>query len=81
MKRTSCIIANISATAGAIVFGYFGVQYLGRNTMYGVGGGMIGLGTAAQLVQMKPRSVPQPTVTIYDFADLLAKNEPPKKRR
>lgn len=26
----------------------------------------------------KPEIEPQPQVTIYDFADLLSKNEPPK---
>ncbi|MCC5639118.1 hypothetical protein LC593_25470 [Nostoc sp. CHAB 5844] len=29
----------------------------------------------------KPEVEPQPQVTIYDFADLLLKNEPPKIER
>jgi hypothetical protein len=43
----------------------------------------LGLGWAEILPEPIPRiePEPQPTVTIYDLADLLVKNEPPKKRR
>jgi hypothetical protein len=37
----------------------------------------IGLGDPQLVVEPKPE--PTPEVTIYDFADLLANNEPPKK--
>lgn len=43
----------------------------------------IGLGNSELVIESKPKPEPEPkpTVTIYDFADLLAKNEPTKKQR
>jgi hypothetical protein len=39
----------------------------------------IGLGNPQLQPEPKPAPTPAPQVTIYDFADLLGKNEPPKK--
>ncbi|WP_341529461.1 hypothetical protein WKK05_09225 [Nostoc sp. UHCC 0302] len=43
----------------------------------------LGLGWTEVVPEPLPKIEPDPQlkVTIYDFADLLAKNEPPKKQR
>ncbi len=41
----------------------------------------IGLGNPELVIESKPKSEPEPTVTIYDFSALLSKYEPPKKQR
>ncbi|WP_191761262.1 hypothetical protein [Komarekiella delphini-convector] len=41
----------------------------------------IGLGSSQLQPEPKPIPEPEPQVTIYDFADLLTKNEPPKKSK
>jgi hypothetical protein len=39
----------------------------------------VGLGSPELVIE--PKSEPKPTVTIYDFAALLSKHEPPKKQQ
>lgn len=51
MKRNQVIIATGIGAFSAIAIGYFGVQYLGRNTMYGVSAGMFGLGVGGCIGQ------------------------------
>jgi hypothetical protein len=51
MKQTHIIAFCITGTTTAIAIGYFGVQFLGRNTMYGISGGTIGLGVGTYAIQ------------------------------
>lgn len=46
----------------AITFGYLGSQYLNKNIMYAIGGGMAGIGTVAYLAS-KSQEKPIPTRT------------------
>lgn len=43
----------------------------------------VGLGSRELVIESKsePEPEPKPTVTIYDFAALLSKHEPPKKQQ
>ncbi|WP_341531873.1 hypothetical protein WKK05_38360 (plasmid) [Nostoc sp. UHCC 0302] len=52
MKRTHIIAFCITGTATAIAIGYFGVQFLGRNTIYAISGGTIGLGMGTLGIQV-----------------------------
>ena len=40
----------IVTTVAAITFGYIGSQYLTRNIMYIIGGGMVGVGAVAYII-------------------------------
>ncbi|MDM9580232.1 MULTISPECIES: hypothetical protein [unclassified Nostoc] len=41
----------------------------------------VGLGSPELVIESKSEPEPKPTVTIYDFAALLSKHEPPKKQQ
>ena len=43
--------AGIGATVVALSIGYFGIQYIGRYTMFAISGGMIGLSAVAYLTE------------------------------
>ncbi|ALF53673.1 hypothetical protein ACX27_13815 [Nostoc piscinale CENA21] len=51
-RRYQVIIATTTGTLAAIAFGYFGVQALGKDTMYSISAGMFGLGTGASVSQV-----------------------------
>lgn len=51
MKRNQVIIATGIGALTAVAVGYFGVHYLGRNTMYGISAGMFGLGAGGCIGQ------------------------------
>ncbi|WP_414569376.1 hypothetical protein [Nostoc sp. CCY 9925] len=42
----------------AITFGYIGSQYLTKNIMYIIGGGMIGVGAVAYVTPLKTKQKP-----------------------
>ncbi|MDZ8029379.1 MAG: hypothetical protein RMX97_32510 [Nostoc sp. DedQUE11] len=54
---------GIGATAVALALGYFGVQYLGRNTMYTIGAAVGGAGAISYVLQ-KPAQPEAPTTPI-----------------
>ncbi|WP_448270480.1 hypothetical protein [Nostoc sp. DSM 114159] len=56
-------ILGIGATAAAIAFGYFGVQYFGRNNMFTIAAA-IGGGGAISYVLQKPNQPQAPTAPI-----------------
>ncbi|MBD2616369.1 MULTISPECIES: hypothetical protein [Nostoc] len=51
----------IVTTVLAITFGYIGSQYLTKNIMYFIGGGMIGVGAVGYVIP--PRTKKKPTHT------------------
>ncbi|MBD2531061.1 hypothetical protein H6G97_16320 [Nostoc flagelliforme FACHB-838] len=48
----------IVTTVAAIAFGYVGSQYLNKNIMYAIGGGMVGLSAMTYLVEPKAKEKP-----------------------
>lgn len=46
-----------------IAFGYLGSQYLNKNIMYAIGGGMFGLGAVSYVAPSKSQQKPIPTRT------------------
>jgi len=67
MKRSQVIIAIGIGTFTAIAIGYFGVQYLGRNTMYGISAGIFGLGVGGFIgQQLTSRKQQRQTVKIRE---------------
>ncbi|RCJ16154.1 hypothetical protein A6S26_33825 [Nostoc sp. ATCC 43529] len=65
MSRTTVrnTLLGIGATAAALALGYFGVQYLGRNTMYTIGAAVGGAGAISYVLQ-KPSQPEAPTTPI-----------------
>jgi len=51
-RRPQVIAFCITGTAAAIAAGYFGVQVLGKNTMYAISSGTIGLGIGTYCIQV-----------------------------
>ncbi|MCW5319546.1 hypothetical protein GTQ43_40180 [Nostoc sp. KVJ3] len=61
-------VLGIGATAAAIAFGYFGVQYFGRNNMFTIAAAVGGAGAISYVLQKPSQSEapsnqpePQPT--------------------
>jgi hypothetical protein len=52
----------VTVVAG-IAFGYLGSQYLNKNIIYAIGGGMAGFGAVAYLASSKSQEKPIPTRT------------------
>ncbi|WP_341528513.1 hypothetical protein WKK05_04025 [Nostoc sp. UHCC 0302] len=50
-RRPQIIAICITGAAATIAVGYFGVKFLGRNTMYAISGGTIGLGVGTYAIQ------------------------------
>jgi hypothetical protein len=59
-SRLRNTLFGIGATAAALALGYFGVQYLGRNTMYTIGAAVGGAGAISYVLQ-KPKEQPAST--------------------
>lgn len=63
-------VLGIGATAAAIAFGYFGVQYIGRNNMFTIAAAVGGAGVISYVLQkpnqpQAPNSEPEaPTAPI-----------------
>ena len=72
MSRTTFrnTVLGIGATAAAIAFGYFGVQYFGRNNMFTIAAAVGGAGAISYVLQkpnqpQAPNSEPEaPTAPI-----------------
>ena len=62
MTRTTLrnTVLGIGATAAAIAFGYFGVQYFGRNNMFTIAAA-VGGGGAISYVLQKPNQPEAPS--------------------
>ncbi|QLE52999.1 hypothetical protein FD724_34160 (plasmid) [Nostoc sp. C057] len=62
MSRTTLrnTVLGIGATAAAIAFGYFGVQYFGRNNMFTIAAA-VGGGGAISYVLQKPNQPQSPS--------------------
>ncbi|RCJ30113.1 hypothetical protein A6769_34360 [Nostoc punctiforme NIES-2108] len=56
-------VLGIGATAAAIAFGYFGVQYFGRNNMFTIAAAVGGAGAISYVLQ-KPSQPEAPTAPI-----------------
>ncbi|MBD2683499.1 MULTISPECIES: hypothetical protein [Nostoc] len=56
-------VLGIGATAVAIAFGYFGVQYFGRNNMFTIAAAVGGAGAISYVLQ-KPSQPEAPTAPI-----------------
>jgi hypothetical protein len=52
MKRPKIVAMSISGIAAAVAVGYFGVQVVGKNVMYAISGGTIGLGAGTYCIQI-----------------------------
>ena len=54
MKRNQVqvIVVSLTGTLGAISIGYLGVQFFGKNAMYMIATGMLGLGTGGAIGQV-----------------------------
>ncbi|WP_341532377.1 hypothetical protein WKK05_41790 (plasmid) [Nostoc sp. UHCC 0302] len=65
MSRTTLrnTLAGIGATAAALALGYFGVQYLGRNTMYTIAAAVGGAGAISYVLQ-KPSQPEAPATPV-----------------
>ena len=65
MSRTTFrnTVLGIGATAAAIAFGYFGVQYIGRNNMFTIAAAVGGAGAISYVLQ-KPTQEESPTAPI-----------------
>jgi len=70
MNRTTFrnTVLGIGATAAAIAFGYFGVQYFGRNNMFTIAAAVGGGGAISYVLQKPsqpeaPSSQPEPQPT------------------
>ena len=61
MSRTTFrnTVLGIGATAAAIAFGYFGVQYFGRNNMFTIAAAVGGAGAISYVLQ-KPNQPQAP---------------------
>ncbi|MBD2526685.1 hypothetical protein [Nostoc sp. FACHB-133] len=62
MSRTRLrnTVLGIGATAAAIAFGYFGVQYIGRNNMFTIAAAVGGAGVISYVLQ-KPNQPQSPS--------------------
>ena len=56
-------VLGIGATAAALAFGYFGVQYIGKNNMFTIAAA-VGGGGAISYVLQKPSQPEAPTAPI-----------------
>ncbi|MHC5861975.1 hypothetical protein [Nostoc sp.] len=61
-------VLGIGATAAAIAFGYFGVQYFGRNNMFTIAAAVGGAGAISYVLQkpnqpQAPSNQPEPQPT------------------
>ncbi|WP_104902312.1 hypothetical protein [Nostoc sp. 'Peltigera membranacea cyanobiont' N6] len=56
-------LLGIGATAAAIAFGYFGVQYFGRNNMFTIAAAVGGAGAISYVLQ-KPNQPEAPAAPI-----------------
>ncbi|MHC0068067.1 hypothetical protein ACWATR_35145 [Nostoc sp. UIC 10890] len=61
-------VLGIGATAAALAFGYFGVQYFGRNNMFTIAAAVGGAGTISYVLQkpnqpQAPSNQPEPQPT------------------
>jgi hypothetical protein len=70
MNRTTFrnTVLGIGATAAAIAFGYFGVQYFGRNNMFTIAAAVGGAGAISYVLQkpnqpQSPSNQPEPQPT------------------
>jgi uncharacterized membrane protein YeaQ/YmgE (transglycosylase-associated protein family) len=65
MNRTTFrnTVLGIGATAAALALGYFGVQHLGRNTMFTIAAAVGGAGAISYVLQ-KPSQPEAPTAPI-----------------
>ncbi|WP_373526609.1 hypothetical protein [Nostoc sp.] len=65
MNRTTFrnTVLGIGATAAAIAFGYFGVQYIGKNNMFTIAAAVGGAGAISYVLQ-KPTQGESPTAPI-----------------
>ncbi|MBE9002907.1 hypothetical protein IQ274_33170 [Nostoc sp. LEGE 12447] len=54
MKRNQLqvIVVSLTGTLAAISIGYLGVQFFGKNAMYMIATGMLGLGTGGAIGQV-----------------------------
>ncbi|MHC0068897.1 hypothetical protein ACWATR_39560 [Nostoc sp. UIC 10890] len=51
-NQAQTIVVSLTGTLAAISIGYLGVQFFGRNTMYIIATGMLGLGTGGAIGQV-----------------------------
>ncbi|MBG1259907.1 hypothetical protein [Nostoc commune] len=51
-NQAQVIAVSLISTLAAISIGYLGVQFFGRNTMYIIAKGMLGLGTGGAIGQV-----------------------------
>ncbi|WP_138505483.1 hypothetical protein [Nostoc sp. PA-18-2419] len=60
MSKSTNTLFGIGATAAALAFGYFGVQYIGKNNMFTIAAAMGGAGAISYVFQ-KPKEQPAST--------------------
>ncbi|QLE53416.1 hypothetical protein FD724_36505 (plasmid) [Nostoc sp. C057] len=61
-NQAQVIVVSLTSTLATISIGYLGVQFFGKNAMYMIATGMLGLGTGGSIGQVLVEKRQQPVV-------------------